>query len=324
MASIRPLPSGNWNAQVRTKGMPARSKTFPSREEAEAWAEQQEAQQKAQGATQGDSWPTVGELGIAYAEAKLKGHQSYDKCLMIARQLGQALPLPVNEVTPRQVNDFKLKRLGEVQSETCRGQLAFLSRFYRYAQRELLLEVVNPVASIAMPAASKPRDKVVSRKELDALLSVLRPQMATIVELAYETAMRRSEIVKLTPSCLHLEERIVDVIDGKTGTRNVPLTHRAVELLRDALDRCKTRANPSLRIFKVQPHSVTNAVRRARERLGLDDSVRIHQLRHTRITTVARKGLNNAQIMVVSGHRDPRSVARYTHLNAKDVLHLID
>jgi integrase len=280
--------------------MPAQSKTFPNREEAEAWATKLEAAHKQDQEAAVNLWPTVQGLGMAYAEAKLRGHQSYDKCLMVARQLGEAFPLTIDQLSPRMVNDFKLKRLGEVSSETCRGQLAFLSRFYRYAQRELLLEVANPVARIVMPAASKPRDKVVSRAELDALLSILRPPMTIIVELAYETAMRRSEIIKLTPSCLHLEERIVDVIDGKTGTRNVPLTHRAVELLREALRACQTRANPSLRIFEVQPHSVTNAVRRAREKLGLDDSVRIHQLRHTRITAVAKKGLNNAQIMVVS------------------------
>jgi integrase len=243
---------------------------------------------------------------------------------MIADQLAQVFPVTIDKLTPRMVNDFKLARLQEVSSETCRAQLAFLSRFYRYAQRELLLEVANPVANIVMPAASKPSDKVVSRAELDALLGALKPTMATIVELAYETAMRRSEIIKLTHSCIHLEDRIVDVIDGKTGTRNVPLTRRAVELLELAVTRCQTNPLPSERLFKVQPHSASNAVKRAREKLGLPDTVRIHQLRHTRITNVAKRGLNNAQIMVVSGHRDPRSVARYTHLNARDVLHLID
>lgn len=39
--------------------------------------------------------------------------------------------------------------------------------------------------------------------------------MRLVVELAYETAMRRSEILKLTKDCLHLHDRIADVIDGK-------------------------------------------------------------------------------------------------------------
>ena len=47
--------------------------------------------------------------------------------------------------------------------------------------------------------------------------------MRAIVELAYETAMRRGEIVKLKPKHLHLEDRILSVVDGKTGDRSVPL-----------------------------------------------------------------------------------------------------
>jgi integrase len=199
-----------------------------------------------------------------------------------------------------------------------------MSRLFKYAKRELLLDVANPLADIALPAPSKASDKVVTKGELERLLARLNPTMALIVELAYETAMRRSEILKLTPSSLHLGERIADVIDGKNGTRSVPLTHRAVELLQEALRRSKTKPLPEARIFPVDPHSVSTAVRRARKLAGLDPTVRLHQLRHTRITAVAKKGFNNAQIMVVSGHRDTRSVARYSHLSVRDVLHLID
>ncbi|MDG2537561.1 hypothetical protein P5Y53_07790 [Dyella jiangningensis] len=158
MASIHQLPSGSWLVQIRLKGFPKRSKALPTKEQAEAWAEQEEAAYKLSKLTEAALWPTVRELGTAYAEAKLKGRESYWKAVLIAKQLGEVFPLPINTLTPKMVNDFKLKRLGEVKSETCRGQLAFLSRFYRYAQRELLLEVANPVASIVMPAASKPSD----------------------------------------------------------------------------------------------------------------------------------------------------------------------
>jgi integrase len=202
-----------------------------------------------------------------------------------------------------------------------------MSRCFRYARRELLLEgnkgepLPNPVERIALPQASKPSDKVVSREELDRLLKEMSPLMAIITELAYETAMRRSEIVGLTCNRVHLEERIADVIDGKNGTRSVPLTKRAVELLKQAMDK---PLGPKERLFKVRLNSVSVAIQRAREKAGLGEEVRLHQLRHTRITNVAKKGFNNAQIMVVSGHRDTRSVARYSHLNARDVIDLID
>lgn len=318
MANIRALPSGNWNAQVRIKGRPAQSKTFPSEAEAKAWAAEQEATHK-QHRTH-----TVHTLGLAYREARLRGKGSYEHALVIIRQLAEAFPQSIHDVTPQMVNDFKLDRLKKVKTSTVRTQLAFLSRFFRFAKRELLIGVANPVADIALPAASKPSDKVVSKAELDRLLSKLNPTMSLIVELAYETAMRRSEIVKLTPAHLHLEDRIADVIDGKNGTRSVPLTHRAVELLQEATRRTRASRGDAHRLFPVTPHAVSTAVRRARELAGLSASVRLHQLRHTRITNVAKRGFNNAQIMVVSGHRDTRSVARYSHLNAKDVLHLID
>ena len=40
MANIRSLPSGNWNAQVRLRGSPPQSKTFPTQALAQAWADQ--------------------------------------------------------------------------------------------------------------------------------------------------------------------------------------------------------------------------------------------------------------------------------------------
>ncbi|TRV14755.1 MAG: site-specific integrase [Microcystis wesenbergii Mw_MB_S_20031200_S109] len=178
-----------------------------------------------------------------------------------------------------------------------------------------------PTRNIALPASTKPRSRVVEREELDRLITALSPVMADIVEIAFETAMRRSEIIRLTPRALHLQERCLSVIDGKTGDRIVPLSQKAVNRLQDVAKRCLT---PDSRMFPVSAHSVSTAVRRARKRVGLDDGVRLHQLRHTRISMVARMGFNQAQIMMVSGHKDSRSVQRYTHLNVKDVIRLLD
>lgn len=149
----------------------------------------------------------------------------------------------------------------------------------------------------------------------------LKPMMREIVELAWETAMRRAEITSLIVRHVDIEARTAMIEDGKTGDRIVPLSTRATELLRRALERCVTEES---RLFPVAPHSISTAVRRARKRMGLGDHVRMHQLRHTRITEVAKRGFNQAQIMMVSGHRDTRSVQRYTHLSVADVIALLD
>ena len=219
------------------------------------------------------------------------------------------------------VNACKIERLARVSGTTCRDELILLNRLFKWAKRELLIEIENPCSDIALPSASKPRTKVVTADELAALLDRMTPAMREIVELAYETAMRRSEILRLTPACLHLADRYLDVIDGKTGSRSVPLTTRAVELLRMAQERC---AGMDARLYPLAAHSVSQALRRARRELGYSEDIRFHQLRHTRISMVARKGFNQAQIMMVSGHRDSRSVQRYTHLNVHDVIGLLD
>ena len=87
----------------------------PTKEQAESWATREESVYKLIKLTEDAQWPTVLELGMAYAEAKLKNRASYWKAQMMARQLGESFPLPINQLTPKMVNDFKFKRLIEVR-----------------------------------------------------------------------------------------------------------------------------------------------------------------------------------------------------------------
>jgi len=68
-------------------------------------------------------------------------------------------------------------------------------------------------------------------------------------------------------------ERLLDVIDGKTGNRSVPLTRRAVDILRTASAECST---PDTKLFQVYPVSITQALVRARRKLGLSEDIRFH------------------------------------------------
>lgn len=319
--SIRQLPSGKWNAQLRVTGHPTKSKTFASNDKAKAWLvseKQKHADQR--------PFHTLSDLGEQYAKIGLVNKSTqYETIQRLGRlvTLFQTfnIPIVVKDLTSAHINEFRIYRLSLVASATVRKDLLLVNRIFKWAAKHYMLELPNPVEGVSLPADSKPRTRIVEREELDQLVAKLKPCMAAIVELAYETAMRRAEICKLQPKNLKLDERFLSVIDGKTGDRLVPLTKRAVEILKEASEGCLTDES---RIFPVEPHSVTTAFRRARKQVGLDDDVRLHQLRHTRITAVARKGFNQAQIMMVSGHIDTRSVQRYTHLNVNDVIELID
>ncbi|HEY9079375.1 site-specific integrase [Magnetovibrio sp.] len=326
MASIRQLPSGRFNVQIRHPNTKQKSKSFPTKAEAEAWAAQIESEHLKAQAQDIEQTPSISfeDLGTRYCSLVLKGRTSFTITKQRIERMAQHLPKRATAITKRDINTYRLMRLEQVSSVSCRDELQLIHRIYRWAHREMLLDETrypSPCTGIAMPPTSKPRNRVVERDELELLLNELQPIMRVVVELAYETAMRRGEILKLTPKNLHLEDRILDVVDGKTGDRSVPLTKRAVELLRESLEACPSSSS---RLFPVEPHSVSTAFRRARKRAGLDSDVRFHQLRHSRITMVARKGFNQAQIMMVSGHRDVRSVQRYTHLNVMDVINHLD
>lgn len=320
MATYRTLPSGRINCQVRRQARKPLSRSFDTKEQAEAWAQLQELSHQRPRALNLQSI-TFHDLGLQYVASALQGKSAHYQTYRRVERIAKCLKQPVTTITKWEVNGYKAKRLTEVGTSTCRDELLLIRRVFRWANKELLLGLNNPCEDIVLPKPSKPRNKVVSPEEMQALLAKVTPSMRPVIELAYETAMRRSEILKLTPACLHLDERLLDVIDGKTGDRSVPLSRRAVEILREAEGSCAT---PLARLFPLAPYSVSQALRRARQALGLSDDIRFHQLRHTRISMVARKGFNQAQIMMVSGHRDSRSVQRYTHLNVRDVIGLLD
>lgn len=319
MASYRQLKSsGRWNVQVRKSGQKSKSATFDTKDQAERWANEQDT-----GIDQ-ELGLSFLELGLMYCDRVLAGRSSYEETTGRIQRIAKVLPRDVSSITRKDMNEYRLTRLKEVSGVTVRDYMQLVNRVYRFAYREMIIDpeqVPNPCENIPIPPSSKPRNYVVTKEELALLLSELTPVMASIVELAFETAMRRGEIVSLKAKHLHLKQRLLSVVDGKTGDRSVPLTRRAVELLTESLERCTT---PESRLFPVSPHAVSTAFRRARKRLGMDDDIRLHQLRHTRITQVAKKGFNQAQIMMISGHRDVRSVQRYTHLNVKDVIDLLD
>ena len=71
--------------------------------------------------------------------------------------------------------------------------------------------------------------------------------------------------------------------------------------------------------FPVTPNGLRLAWDRLRSRAGLYD-LRFHDLRHEAISRFFELGLNTPEVAVISGHKDPRMLFRYTHLRAVDLV----
>ena len=71
--------------------------------------------------------------------------------------------------------------------------------------------------------------------------------------------------------------------------------------------------------FLVTPNGFRMAWDKLRSLAGLID-LRFHDLRHEAISRFFELGLNIPGVAVISGHKDPRMLFRYTHLRAADLV----
>ncbi|WP_209008675.1 site-specific integrase [Roseibium polysiphoniae] len=162
----------------------------------------------------------------------------------------------------------------------------------------------------------KSRNRRLEHGEYEALREAAKhsrsPFLWPAIELAIETAMRRGELLKLIWTNVDLDNNLALLPDTKNGhPRQVPLTTSAQTTLTQ-LPRCNERVLPT----------TDTALRQAWDRLvdraGISN-LRFHDLRHEAVSRFFERGLNVAEVALISGHKDPRMLFRYTHLKSHDV-----
>ena len=173
----------------------------------------------------------------------------------------------------------------------------------------------NPVAEVRMPGNSAPRVRRLTEAEFNKLLFGadgrqwwLRP----MIVVAVETAMRRGEILSARWEDLNKSSSTLSIPDTKTGVeRTIPLTFQALEAI------ASLPASADY-IFPVSANAARLAWERLKDRQSIND-LRFHDLRHEAISRFFERGLSVAEVALISGHKDPRMLFRYTHLSAEDV-----
>ncbi|ELO4930474.1 site-specific integrase [Escherichia coli] len=320
MATFRQLPSGKWNVQVRLAGKKPISSTHSTRELAEAWACEQEREiQKVKNTVELLTPVYLSEVMIRNGK-KRGGYDSIENRLtVIARNLRVTA---IAEISKEDVVAYRVERLKAVQGSTVRLEIQLLSRLLRWANEEKGIECSDVTKGVKLPEAGKAREKVIEPLELEMILDHAPERARDFIRLAYETAMRRNELLAVTPAMVNLKKRIISLSGDQTKngcSRDVPLTKKAVAILERL---CDGRDKKS-KLFDYSPYGITQAFRRAARLAGVTN-VCLHSCRHSAITNAADKGLNVVQLMSVSGHRSISMLARYSHLKASKVAELLD
>jgi|TARA_B100001971_G_scaffold57299_1_gene52227 integrase len=155
----------------------------------------------------------------------------------------------------------------------------------------------------------EPLTRRLSDREINLLLKGNRTseQLRTIIELALETAMRQGEILRIHPE--HIKGNTLFIPIAKTKPRTIPLTKRALEILKYA-------TLP----FNIKQDQLTKQFKRLCNHYGIKD-VRFHTLRKQSLTDFMKvKKLDVPSTMLIAGHSDPRMLLRiYNNLKVEDV-----
>jgi len=325
MATVRKLPSGSWQVQVRIKGEPPASKTFTTKALAVKWGRSAETEIDRGSFTEHRELETltlstlIDRYLLEVTPTKKSVSQERSCLLRLKTSLGE---LHVTGIQNTDIATYRDKRLKQgMAGATVLRELSHLSHIFTVAAKDWGIPLTsNPVQIIRKPKAGRGRDRRLNSGELALLLDALTDtvEVKVIVQLAIETGMRRSELLSLLWVNVDMVNRFVVLPDTKNGdSRAVPLSRRALQILEE------TPRTATGKLFSTRPDSVSQAFHRACIRANLQN-LRFHDLRHEATSRLFEKGLNTMEVSSITGHKSLSMLKRYTHLKAADLALKLD
>lgn len=242
---------------------------------------------------------------------------------------GKGITQP-QQLSAAQLRDFIyfLKDLG-LAPTTIRRQISAIRTYFKFLVGEGLA-TRDPSERIESPKRWRTLPAVLSVSEIKALLAApntdapLAIRDRALLEFAYATGVRVSELVGLKMQDVSFSERVVRVF-GKGGKeRLIPFGRQALGALstyareiRPALDRGKARGVLFLNargtpLSRVGAWGVIKATAR---RAGLTKRVTPHTLRHTFATHLLEGGADLRAVQEMLGHADLSTTQLYTHVD---------
>jgi len=166
---------------------------------------------------------------------------------------------------------------------------------------------------------------VLSREEVVRLLDATAElRERALLETAYATGMRVSEVVRLRLADIDSERMAIRVEQGKGHKdRYVMLSPSLLSTLREYWRATKPRVFLFPGMGGKKPLDVSVAQRifgQAKQRARIDKRVSFHSLRHSFATHLLEDGANMRTIQVLLGHRSLETTQRYAHVS-EDSLH---
>ena len=267
-------------------------------------------------------------LEVGNSRHTVEGYgRDVSRLVAFATGRGRAGP---GDVTPTDLRDFvyQLKDLG-LSPSSIRREISALRTYYRFLTGEGHV-ARDPSGRLELPKTWRRLPEVLTVDDIESLLGAPSPDEPlgwrdrALLEVAYGTGVRVSELVGLETADIWFDEALVRVM-GKGGKeRLVPIGRRALGAaalygreIRMGLDRGASRGRFFLN-RRGGPLSRVGAwgiIKRSAVRAGLTKRVTPHTLRHSFATHLLEGGAELRAVQEMLGHADLSTTQIYTHVD---------
>lgn len=314
----------SWQAQIRRKGHATVTGTFDTKGEATKWAagiEGDMSRSKYVDKSKADK-TTLATALEKYQKISDSKKGSQQEATRIKRWLKHPLAEKyLSAITSSDMAEYRDERLAQnVATNTVRLELAIISHLYTVASKEWhMTGLQNPCTNIRLPKGSKERDRrptTIEMKKVCEAAKEVHSELPVIIELAADTAMRRTELIMLMRE--QIRGRVAYLEDTKNGDRRaVPLSKRALELF------SSLPGGTDGRMFSLSPQSVSNYFPLACQAAGVKN-LHYHDLRHEATSRLFERGLGIMEVAAITGHKTLSMLKRYTHLCPESLADKLD
>ena len=208
----------------------------------------------------------------------------------------------------------------EAEPSTINKELACLKTIFR---RACLEEKVarNPMLGFKMLTEDNVRDRVISEEEFQRLLFSAPKHLQPVLIIAWETGMRRNEILNLKWDQVDLKMGIIHLHGAGTKSgksRQVPIS----PLLKETLNKIPRLGEYVFMYKGSHLRDIRTAFQIACQRGGIE-GFWFHDLRHCFVTRMRRKGIPDRVIMAITGHQTLECFRRYDSITVEDLVRAV-
>ncbi len=211
----------------------------------------------------------------------------------------------------------KLKRTGDISEVTIHHEMNLVRHAFLLAKTKWRILNHTPFEFVTLPKGDKQRKRFMSVQEADKVVSECPDWLRPMVVIGLDTGLRISNIACLKWSQVDLFQRVINIPKTKNDDPVcIPMTDRVFVLLKEFQKESKVSINWVLgKPYK--RNQISKGFKRVIRKLGMDEEITFHSIRHTFCSHMAIQGANLNDIATLAGHRDLRSAKRYSHLNTE-------